>query len=229
MAKGSVNGKDPGVTWVFNDWHGGTSTMTRHLKGCYMDLLHAQFNNGHLSLDEIKTVLGSDFGKSWPALQKKFVKDDNGFYYNSRLESEIIKRKSFNDSRRDNAAGKHMGNGLGNFSEEDINSVLDHLNLTARAKFQTSADSNRKHVRARMKEGFTVEDCKTVIDHKVATWSKDEKMREYLRPQTLFSTNFEGYLNAAKREPLPPTGKIEGILSIDSRQDEELKRKYNIQ
>lgn len=116
MAKGSEQGKNPSVNWIFNDWQGGTMTMSRHLKGCYMDLLTAQFNNGHLSLDEIKTVLGSDFGQSWPALQKKFVPDENGLYYNKRLEFEILKKKNYSKSREENLgeSSPHMGNGKGN-------------------------------------------------------------------------------------------------------------------
>lgn len=119
MVKGSTMGKDPGVSWVFNDWQGGTMTLSRHQKGCYMDLLTAQFNNGHLSLEEIKTVLGSDFGSSWPTLQKKFKVDSDNLFFNERLEFEITKRKSFNKTRRDNAKSnksepildEHMGNG----------------------------------------------------------------------------------------------------------------------
>ncbi len=53
--------KDPATLWYWGDWQGGTSTFTRHLKGCYMDLLNAQFNNGHLSLDEIKKTIPDIF------------------------------------------------------------------------------------------------------------------------------------------------------------------------
>lgn len=115
MAKGSVNGKDPAVSWYWNDWGGGTRTLTRHQKGCYMDLLEAQFNNGGLSLDEIKTVLGSDFGSTWPALQKKFEVGEDGIYRNIRLLNETLKRKSFNQSRRENYSyDERMGIGKGN-------------------------------------------------------------------------------------------------------------------
>lgn len=101
--------KDPAVLWYWNDWHGGTCTLSRFLKGCYMDLLHAQFNSGNLSIEEIKTVLGSDFGSAWPALQKKFKQDDKGLFFNERLVSESIKRKSYSKSRRENLKGRpHM-------------------------------------------------------------------------------------------------------------------------
>jgi uncharacterized phage protein (TIGR02220 family) len=51
-----------------------------------------------------------------------------------------------------------------------------------------------------MNEGFTVEDFQTVIDNKVEEWGKPPKagakdMRIYIRPETLFGTKFEAYLN----------------------------------
>lgn len=69
-----------------------------------MDVLHAQFNSGPLSLEEIKTVLGSDFGTSWPTIQKKFKQTDAGLFFNERLEAEKVKRKTFTESRRKNLA-----------------------------------------------------------------------------------------------------------------------------
>lgn len=94
--------KDPACLWYWGDWAGGTATFTRHLKGCYMDLLNAQFNSGPLSLDEIKTILGSDFGSSWPTLQKKFATTSNGLFLNERLQIEKEKRMAFCKSRADN-------------------------------------------------------------------------------------------------------------------------------
>lgn len=96
--------KDPAVLWYWNDWQGGTSTFTRHLKGCYMDLLNAQFNNGRLSLAEIKTVLGTDFGSSWPTLQKKFEKDEDGLFFNARMESEKLRRGNFIERQKENGS-----------------------------------------------------------------------------------------------------------------------------
>jgi hypothetical protein len=98
--------KDPATLWYWNDWNGGTVTLTRHLKGCYIDLLHAQFNNGRLSLAQIKTVLGVDFGTAWPILQAKFKKDGNDNYYNERAEEEKNKRCKFVDSRSNNKSGR---------------------------------------------------------------------------------------------------------------------------
>ena len=96
--------KDPAMLWYWNDWQGGTATLTRHLKGCYMDLLNAQFNNGKLSLSEIRTGLGADFAAVWPTLSKKF-KEEDGLFFNARLQVERDRRAAFTESRRNNASG----------------------------------------------------------------------------------------------------------------------------
>lgn len=112
--------KDPATLWYWNDWHGGTITFSRHLKGCYMDLLHAQFNSGRLSLAQIKTVLGVDFGQSWPLLQEKFKKDDNDKYYNEKAELVKIKRQKYSESRRNNLKSSHMASHMNPHMENEI-------------------------------------------------------------------------------------------------------------
>lgn len=105
--------KDPAINWYFDNWSGGTKTMSRFLKGCYMDLLDAQFHSGHLSLEEIKQVLGSDFS-AWQTLQKKFNQDESGNFFNERMELEIQKRKTYSESRRNNRKKTH---------EKDMNNI----------------------------------------------------------------------------------------------------------
>ena len=74
--------------------------------------------------------------------------------------------------------------------------VVNHLNLRAGTKYKPTTANTRKLVKARLKEGFTVEDMKLVIDKKCADWLNNPKMAEFLRPDTLFGNKFEGYLNA---------------------------------
>ena len=120
--------KDPAVLWYFGDWAGGTMTMTRHQKGCYIDLLCAQFNNGKLSLDEIKTVLGTDFGSTWADIQKKFERDESGLFFNKRLQEEKDKRIKYSESRRSNRnhMKQHMNNHMSAHMEnENINKDIN--------------------------------------------------------------------------------------------------------
>lgn len=73
--------------------------------------------------------------------------------------------------------------------------AIDYLNLKTQRKYTTSK-SNISHINARIEEGHTLEDFKQVIDIMCDKWLSDSKMCEYLRPQTLFGTKFESYLNS---------------------------------
>lgn len=102
--------KDPAFLFYPNDWLGGTSTFTRSQKGAYMDLLMAQFNQFALTLEDIRVVLREDFDLMWEKkLKSKFDTESNGvLFYNARLREEVIKRKAFTESRRNNKAGKNQ-------------------------------------------------------------------------------------------------------------------------
>lgn len=91
--------------------------------------------------------------------------------------------------------------------EENIYSrVVDYLNRKTNSDFKSGTKKTIQLIDARVKEGFSPEDFKVVIDFKCGQWLKDGERQEYLRPITLFSSKFEGYLNAAKRDqPLPMT------------------------
>ncbi|MDH0087778.1 conserved phage C-terminal domain-containing protein [Enterobacter bugandensis] len=75
--------------------------------------------------------------------------------------------------------------------------VLTHLNRVTNSKYQVSKNS-LQNIRARIGEGFTVEELSLVVDYCNAKWSEDLTMSAYLRPQTLFQpTKFPGYLKSA--------------------------------
>lgn len=82
---------------------------------------------------------------------------------------------------------------------EPYQEILDYLNSKAGTSYRASSKATQRLINARTNEHFTVDDFKKVIDIKVAAWKDDPKMSQYLRPKTLFGTNFESYLN----EPMP--------------------------
>lgn len=76
-----------------------------------------------------------------------------------------------------------------------IHLVVNYLNLKTSKNFKESTKNTVKHISARIAEGFTFDDFKSVIDIKTAEWKNSKEMSKYLRPETLFGTKFEGYLN----------------------------------
>ena len=86
------------------------------------------------------------------------------------------------------------------------NKVISFLNDKANKGFRET-DGNREQIIARLKEGFTEEDCQRVIVNRLAHW-KNTDMEQYLRPCTLFrKRKFEGYLNSPMPEQIKETTK----------------------
>lgn len=73
-------------------------------------------------------------------------------------------------------------------------SILAYLNQQAQTSYRATSKATQQLIKARFNEGFTEQDFYKVIDNKVSTWLNNE-FAKYLRPQTLFGTKFEGYLN----------------------------------
>lgn len=73
--------------------------------------------------------------------------------------------------------------------------IIDYLNLKIDAHYKSTTQKTKDSIKARFNEGFTLEDFKTVIDKMTMEWKDSNKMKVYLRPETLFGTKFESYLN----------------------------------
>lgn len=72
--------------------------------------------------------------------------------------------------------------------------IVTFLNSMVGSNYKSTTSKTRKLIAARLAEGFTVDDFKTVITKKAKEWQGTD-MAQYLRPETLFGTKFEGYLN----------------------------------
>lgn len=84
-------------------------------------------------------------------------------------------------------------------NKEIYKEVIDYLNEVTGKRYRHT-DVTIKLIKARLNEGFTVDDFKQVIDKKTKDWKDDAKMKDYIRPQTLFGTKFEGYLNQEEKK-----------------------------
>lgn len=78
---------------------------------------------------------------------------------------------------------------------ESVKEIIEYLNSAIGSHYKTNVDKTRSFIRARLREGFTTDDFKTVIDKKARAWLGNKDMQKYLRPETLFGTKFESYLN----------------------------------
>ena len=89
--------------------------------------------------------------------------------------------------------------------------VVSYLNLKAKKNFKVDTASHQKFIKARLKDGYVLEDFKKVVDIMVAKW-KGTEYEQYLQPQTLFGNKMDNYLN----QPMPR--KVQSFQSaIDER------------
>lgn len=78
----------------------------------------------------------------------------------------------------------------------DYKTIVDYLNQKAGTNYRSTSKKTQRLINARFNnDDATIDDFKKVIDIKVNQWKNDDKMSKYLRPETLFGTKFESYLN----------------------------------
>ena len=126
----------------------------------------------------------------------------SGTVNNTVSELEILQTNKTNNNEIDNNNNK-----LSICKE-----VISYLNLKAKKNFKIGTASHQKFIKARLKEGYVLEDFKKVVDVMVAKW-KGTEYEQYLQPQTLFGNKMDNYLN----QPMPRK-----VHSFQSAVDERL-------
>ena len=143
----------------------------------------------HKGMDLIRLT---EKGKSWNFIENNSEKNPN-FDSNSEKSPSKFGKKSENNSEK-NPTNKDTN------IQKDINNkniyseAVEYLNEKAGTKYKSSSKNTTKHIKARINDGYTLEDFKTVIDKKCSEWLNTD-MEKYLCPDTLFGSKFEKYLN----------------------------------
>lgn len=122
------------------------------------------------------------------------------------------------ENRETNALSANSVNALSSGNSNALSSgnkiysaITDYLNEKAGTNYRTGSRTTQMLIHARMAEGFTLEDFKKVIDNKVTDWRGTE-WEKFLRPQTLFGTKFESYLNAKTKSTQPKDTSLDEIF-----------------
>ena len=111
--------------------------------------------------------------------------------------------------------------------------IIDYLNFKTNKNFKPNAKATQDFIKARLKDGYSIDDFKKVIDNKCYQWLGTEQ-EQYLRPETLFRpSHFESYLNevvksGVKNNPCDlPNGGFESLDDRPAPSEEELERWRN--
>lgn len=116
-----------------------------------------------------------------------------------RKVKDPIKEKLKDNTTVNNTSNTTVNNNMsskldGAAASIPYKTIIEYLNDKADRKYKHSTGKTKTLIKARWNEGFALDDFKTVIDKKVSSWSSND-MSKYLRPETLFGTKFESYLN----------------------------------
>lgn len=129
----------------------------------------------------------------------KNIVDKDFKNYVSELINKCISGKISNVkccSTVDNKEKEKKDQIVKDFSKE----VISYMNEKCNTRYKYKSEYVLRRISARMKDGFTnIEDYKKVIDKKAGQWLNTD-YEKYLRPDTLFGTKFEVYLNERDKE-----------------------------
>nr|DAN72503.1 MAG TPA: hypothetical protein [Caudoviricetes sp.] len=143
------------------------------------------------------------FRINFQKIEKLVFKKDSKNLKSSIEENEKQGFKNFEskDLKNSNACIEKISNNKelnNNNLNKELNNIykeaVDYLNKKAGTKYKSSSKNTTKHIKARINDGYTLEDFKTVIDKKCSEWLNTD-MEKYLCPDTLFGSKFEKYLN----------------------------------
>lgn len=148
-------------------------------------------DSGEIYMNQLNEMVGTE---TEAARQKRLQrsKEDNVQTLSGKrppeLEIEKEIKKEIKNTKSDKSDSASVFTKL-------CNEVVDYLNQKAKSNFKATTKATQTKIRARLAEGFRIDDFKKVIDIKTAEWFDDANMSQYLRPETLFGTKFESYLN----------------------------------
>jgi len=144
----------------------------------------------------------------------------------SEIERGVVQKTNLGSSETEHNNTIQMDGKIKNdntflFPENEINEIdlsvkiLNYLNEKKPSKIAFKpTPQNLKDIKIRIKEKYLFEDFQKVVDFKVNQWANDKKMKQYIRPETLFGGKFDGYLVQA----------MEGNLNNDGSENFELNQ-----
>lgn len=135
-----------------------------------------------------KAMLETTNNKQYQVMDTKCIQDVSSMDTQVRLGKDRLELEIDKELEKDILSGK---------AEPHIpfQEVVEYLNEKAETKYRHTGKKTQTLIKAKCSEGFSLDDFKKVIDIKVSEWLDDKSMNKYLRPETLFGTKFESYLN----------------------------------
>jgi len=191
-----------GKRWIYNtykDWQNNfpfwsNATIRRTIASCEKQNIIFVGNYNRAGFDKTK----------WYAVNYEVI---------DGMSKRIAQNEQTNESKRANGTAQNEQpntidypettsetnkDNMSSSNEHDripYSEIVEYLNEKTNSQYRPTLKKTKTLIKARFNDGFTFDDFKKVIDVKTAEWLNDNNMSKYLRPETLFGTKFESYLN----------------------------------
>jgi predicted phage replisome organizer/uncharacterized phage protein (TIGR02220 family) len=164
--------------------------LTKNNDGCFI-ITNWDKHQNVLSLEKIRNQTRKRVAKHREILKK--ISSNSSLDLKDK-ELKDLKDKEIKDNKKDiDIRAKNVTCNVTNCVTSIYKEIIDYLNDVCGTRYRL-VDSNKKHINARLEDGYALDDFKIVIDKKYAEWNGTEQSK-YLRPETLFGTKFDSYLN----------------------------------
>lgn len=171
---------------------------------------HGQQNtNGAFGANEY-TIHSTTVGQKLPYGKKSVTQKERNAKNDLQTKETSIQKKHNNNNTVEKTS----------FSD-DVCVIVEFLNEQTESKYRPTTKKTRDCIKARMNEGFVLDEFKTVIRHKTKEWLGTDS-EQWLRPETLFGNKFEGYLNDAIRKQSKARKEVNGAI-VDENGNIKLK------
>ena len=137
-----------------------------------------------------------------PPLDNPTVENQGQYITNNiYIEDNILYKDILNTNNKDIYLKEKRKKKKENENTNIYAQIIDYLNKKTNSNYRSTTPKTRTLINARINEKFTYEDFIKVIDKKCNEWLNTD-MQPYLRPETLFGTKFESYLNQKENKSL---------------------------
>lgn len=136
--------KDPAFLFYSSDFLAGVSDLTFEERGQYITLLCLHHQKGRLSEKMIRLTIGN----ATADVMAKFRQDENGLFFNDRLEEEIEKRRKHAEKQRvraiDGWKKRKTGNATSNATADATALPLENENENGNEDVNKSVTVNKE-------------------------------------------------------------------------------------
>ena len=163
--------------------------------------LVSQLESGEIYLNQIEEMVGSETDVAKRVRKHRAKKALGGGEKKELLQGNTDETKSNTEKEKEKEKELELEidkDTMSSSNEHDhipYREIVEYLNEKTNSQYRPTSKKTQALIKARYNDGFNIDDFKIVIDNKTTEWYNDVKMSKFLRPETLFGTKFESYLN----------------------------------